>query len=180
MLRRGIALVVGVLVLLTGLMAVVALAADEEAGPPRRGCLACHTLVDKGTGQFTLGYEAQVRTQADFGRDHPKKALDGSDIGPADEANVKACLTCHAAGSGDRAGKGKFSNLSLRDIVHPAHMSSPVFIGELRGSCFNCHNVNGEGKFEILSEAVEVNEKGIPKSLLEGKGTISGAFLPAE
>ena len=31
-----------------------------------------------------------------------------------------------------------------------------------RANCFTCHNVNAEGEFEVLTEAVDVNEKGVP------------------
>jgi hypothetical protein len=57
---------------------------------------------------------------------------------------------------------GVVAPLSLRDIVHPAHMSSQWFKLHYGGSCFTCHNVNGEGEFELLTEAVAVNEKGVP------------------
>jgi thiosulfate dehydrogenase len=30
------------------------------------------------------------------------------------------------------------------------------------GNCFTCHNVDGEGNWELLTEKVEVNEKGVP------------------
>jgi hypothetical protein len=59
-------------------------------------------------------------------------------------------------------GKGVMAPLSLRDIVHPAHMSSQIFKLHYGGNCFTCHNVNGEGEFELLTEAVDVNEKGVP------------------
>ena len=173
-------LVVGALSLLLGLTAAIAMAAEQAGGPPKRGCLSCHTLEDKATGKYTLGYWAQERTKADYNRDHPKKALDGASIEPAQVVSVKTCLGCHGAGTGDRMGKGKFSNLSLRDIVHPAHMFSGVFGDRYNTSCFTCHNVNAEGRFDLLDEAVAVNEKGIPKSLLEGKGTIPGALPSSE
>jgi len=68
---------------------------------------------------------------------------------------------------------GVAAPLALRDIVHPAHMSSQVFKLHYGGNCFTCHNVNGEGEFELLTEAVEVNEKGVPDP---GKLPISGAI----
>jgi len=63
--------------------------------------------------------------------------------------------------------------LALRDIVHPVHMSSQYFKLHYGGNCFTCHNVNGEGEFELLTEAVELNEKGIPDP---GKLPIPGAI----
>jgi hypothetical protein len=30
------------------------------------------------------------------------------------------------------------------------------------GNCFTCHNVNFEGAWELLTEKVEVNDKGVP------------------
>ncbi len=52
--------------------------------------------------------------------------------------------------------------LALRDIVHPAHMNSQYFKLHYGGNCFTCHNINGEGEWELLTEKVDVNEKGVP------------------
>jgi thiosulfate dehydrogenase len=41
-------------------------------------------------------------------------------------------------------------------------MNSQYFKLHYGGNCFTCHNVNGEGEWELLSEKVEVNEKGVP------------------
>lgn len=127
----------------------------------RRGCPACHVLVDPETGQFTLPFEAHERAEA-RGAEHPEVAPDGTSLAITEEANVRTCLLCHAVGTGAREHQGAFAPLSLRDIVHPAHMSSQIFKLELGGSCFACHNVNGAGEFELLTEAVAVNEKGVP------------------
>ncbi|NIN66999.1 MAG: hypothetical protein GTO63_20350 [Anaerolineae bacterium] len=126
-----------------------------------RGCPSCHALVDPETGQHTLAYEAHERTEA-RGEEHPEIAPDGTSLAPTEEVNVTTCLSCHAAGTGAREGMGAAAPLSLRDIVHPAHMSSQWFKLHYGGNCFACHNVNGEGEWEILTEAVTVNEKGVP------------------
>ncbi len=127
----------------------------------RRGCPACHVLVDQETGQYTLPYEAHERVAA-RGRVHPEVAPDGTSLAVTEEVNVTTCLGCHAPGTGDRSGKGVFAPLSLRDIVHPAHMNSQFFKLHYGGSCFTCHNVNGEGGWDLLTEKVDVNEKGVP------------------
>ena len=126
-----------------------------------RGCPSCHVLVDPETGKYTLAYEAHERAEA-RGEEHPTVALDGTSLAPTEEVNVTTCLQCHAAGTGEREGKGVIAPLMLRDIVHPAHMNSQTFKLHYGGNCFTCHNVNGEGEFEVLTEAVDVNEKGIP------------------
>lgn len=126
-----------------------------------RGCPACHVLVDEETGQYTLPYEAHERAEA-RGEEHPEVAPDGTSLEPTEDVNVTTCLTCHAAGTGAREGMGAVATLSLRDIVHPAHMSSQWFKLHYGGNCFTCHNVNGEGEWELLTEAVQVNEKGVP------------------
>ena len=126
-----------------------------------RGCPACHALVDPETGQYTLPYEAHERAEA-RGEEHPEIAPDGTSLAPTEEANVTSCLTCHAPGTGAREGMGLAAPLSLRDIVHPAHMSSQWFKLHYGGNCFTCHNVNGEGEWEVLTQAVTVNEKGVP------------------
>ena len=127
----------------------------------RRGCPACHVLADKETGKYTLPFEAHERAEA-RGSKHPDVAPDGTALAPAEEVKVTTCLLCHAPGTGDRAGKGVIAPLSLRDIVHPAHMNSQYFKLHYGGSCFTCHNVNGEGNWELLTEKVDVNEKGVP------------------
>jgi hypothetical protein len=127
----------------------------------RRGCPSCHVLADPETGQYTLPYEAHERTEA-RGKEHPEVALDGTSLAPTESVNVTTCLSCHAPGTGEREGMGIVAPLSLRDIVHPAHMGSQYFKLHYGGSCFTCHNVNSEGHFELLTEAVETNEKGVP------------------
>lgn len=120
-----------------------------------RGCPACHVLVVPDTGAYTLAYEAFERAE-ERGNEHPAV------FEITDEVNVTTCLGCHAAGTGDREGMGNVAPLMLRDIVHPAHMSSQTFKLHYGGSCFTCHNVNGAGEWELLTEAVDVNEKGVP------------------
>ncbi|UCD99094.1 MAG: cytochrome c [Chloroflexota bacterium] len=127
----------------------------------RRGCPACHVLVNEETGQYTLPYEAHERAEA-RGKEHPEVAPDGTSLAATEDVKVTTCLQCHGAGTGDRAGKGVIAPLSLRDIVHPAHMYSQWFKLHYGGNCFTCHNVDGEGNWELLTEKVEVNEKGVP------------------
>jgi len=127
----------------------------------RRGCPACHTLVDAETGRYTLPFEAHERAEA-RGSEHPSVAPSGTSITPTDDVSVTVCLECHAAGTGDRAARGVIAPLSLRDIVHPAHMSSQYFKLHFGGNCFTCHNVNGEGDWELLTQRVDVNDKGVP------------------
>lgn len=127
----------------------------------RRGCPACHVLEDEETGAYTLPFEAHERAEA-RGEEHPEVAPDGTSLAPTEEVKVTTCLQCHAAGSGDRTGKGVIAPLSLRDIVHPAHMYSQWFKLHYGGNCFTCHNVDGEGNWELLTERVEVNDKGVP------------------
>lgn len=128
---------------------------------PRRGCPACHVLIDPEHGKYTLAYEAHERVEARRGSDsHPSIAPDGTDLSPTSEAGVETCLLCHAADPD--TGRGVMAPLSLRDIVHPAHMGSQYFKLHYGGNCFTCHNVNAEGEFEVLGEAVITNEKGVP------------------
>ena len=126
-----------------------------------RGCPSCHVLVDPEAGNYTLPFEAHERSEA-RGEEHPEVAPDGTSLAPTEEVNVTTCLLCHAPGKGGREGMGVIAPLSLRDIVHPAHMSSQYWKLHYGGNCFTCHNINGEGEFELLTEAVEVNEKGVP------------------
>ncbi len=127
----------------------------------RRGCPACHVLEDEETGAYTLPFEAHERAEA-RGEEHPEVAPDGTSLAPTEEVKVTTCLLCHAAGTGDRAGKGVIAPLALRDIVHPAHMYSQWFKLHYGGNCFTCHNVDGEGNWELLTEKIEVNDKGVP------------------
>jgi thiosulfate dehydrogenase len=41
-------------------------------------------------------------------------------------------------------------------------MNSQFFKLHYGGNCFTCHNVNGEGEWELLTDKVDVNEKGVP------------------
>ena len=129
----------------------------------RRGCPACHVVVDASTGAYTLPFEAHERVAAHAdGKTHPDVALDGTSIKATDDVNVTVCLQCHAAGTGDRANRGVIAPFALRDIVHPAHMSSRIFELELGGNCFSCHNIGTDGEWYLLTLKVEVNDKGVP------------------
>ena len=133
----------------------------EDSLEPRRGCTSCHILIDSESGKYTLSYEAHERVEARRGTDsHPSTALDGTDISVTSDAGLETCLQCHAPNP--ETGRGVLAPLSLRDIVHPAHMGSQTFKLHYGGNCFTCHNVNAEGEFEVLTEAVTVNEKGVP------------------
>lgn len=150
-----------------------------EAGGPRRGCLSCHTLIDPATGKYTLGFEANERTKVDYGVGHPVVAPDGTSVAPNVESSVTACLQCHKP-SPTSPDRGVGAPITLRDIVHPAHMFSETFTGHYGGNCFTCHDVNGEGDFELLGDHVVTNEKGVPRSLEKGQGSIPGAIPPSE
>jgi len=133
----------------------------EAVLEPRRGCTSCHVLIDPESGKYTLAYEAHERVEARRGTDsHPNTALDGTDISATSDAGLETCLQCHAPNP--ETGRGVLAPLSLRDIVHPAHMGSQTFKLHYGGNCFTCHNVNAAGEFEVLTEAVTVNEKGVP------------------
>lgn len=133
----------------------------ESDIPRRRGCTSCHVLVDPETGKYTLSYEAHERAEARRGTDtHPNTAPDGTDISVTSEAGLETCLLCHAADP--ETEKGVNAPLSLMDIVHPAHMASQIFKVHYGGNCFTCHNVNGAGEFEVLGEALDTNDKGVP------------------
>jgi nitrate reductase cytochrome c-type subunit len=121
----------------------------QEAEAPvdaRRGCPDCHV------GPYSLKNEAVSR---------------GGDLHEilSDDSDVNVCLSCHAPGTGDRVGMGSMAPLSLRDIVHPAHMSSKIFTGHYVGNCFTCHNVDGDGLFQVLSAAVDTDARGIPDTV---------------
>ncbi|MHB1131073.1 MAG: hypothetical protein ACYC4L_01660 [Chloroflexota bacterium] len=129
--------------------------------PPRRGCLSCHVKVAPD-GRYTLAHEAKVRAEAGGGT-HPTQSPSGISIAATEQTSIAPCLECHAPGTGARAGKGVIAPLALRDIVHPAHMFSETFKEHYAGNCFTCHNVNGQGGWDILVEKVDVNEKGVPQ-----------------
>ena len=122
--------------------------------PTNRGCPDCHQ------GPYSLKAEA---------------VLNGGAVHEVlpDDAGVTACLTCHAPGTGAQEGKGNVAPISLRDIVHPVHMGSKIFTAEFVGNCFSCHNVSGDGTFQILSQAVDTSDKGVPDVL-----PIPGAIDP--
>ncbi len=153
--------------------------AAVAAGGPRRGCLACHVVVDKTRGNYSLAFEAQERAEVDYGADHPNTAPDGTSMKPTDQNSVQTCLLCHKP-SPSNPGRGVGAPITLRDIVHPAHMFSTTFVEHYQGGCFTCHNVRGDGTFELLGDKVATNEKGVPKVLQQGQGSIPGSILPSE
>ena len=130
-------------------------------GEQRRGCPACHVLIDKQTGKYTLAYEAHAAAAARGGK-HPDVAPDGTSITATSDVNVTVCLECHAPGTGAREGMGKLAPLMLRDIVHPAHMGSQTFKLHYGGQCFSCHDIDGQGNWKILTQKVDTNDKGVP------------------
>jgi hypothetical protein len=130
---------------------------NTEANKPvvaRRGCPSCHG------GPYSLKNEA-VNNGGSLHSSLP------------DDATIVNCLDCHAPGTGTQAGKGKAAPISMRDIVHPVHMGSKIFAGEFMGNCFSCHNVSGDGTYQILSQKVDAADDGIPKVL-----PIPGAIDP--
>jgi mono/diheme cytochrome c family protein len=132
---------------------------------PRRGCTSCHVLVDPESGKYTLSYEAHERSEVRHGEDkHPDVAPDGTDISATSTAGLDTCLLCHA--SDPETDRGIIAPLALRDIVHPAHMTSQVFKVHYGGNCFTCHNVDGQGNFDVLGEAFAMNDKGIPEPVV--------------
>lgn len=142
-----------------------------DAGGPRRGCLACHVA------PYTLGREAEERAKADYGVDHPSIAPDGTPIGPKVLSSVSTCLECHKPSDSD-PNRGVGAPITLRDIVHPAHMFSQTFLQHYGGNCFTCHDVTGDGTFQILGDKVTTNEKGVPRTLQQGQGSIPGWIAP--
>jgi len=132
---------------------------------PKRGCTSCHVLVDPESGKYTLAYEAHERSEVRNGEDkHPDIAPDGTDISATSTAGIDTCLLCHA--SDPVTDRGIIAPLSLRDIVHPAHMTSQVFKIHYGGNCFTCHNVDGQGNFDVLGEAIVMNDKGVPEPVV--------------
>ncbi|MCL4535330.1 MAG: hypothetical protein M1370_09265 [Bacteroidetes bacterium] len=149
--------------------------AADAAEAPRRGCTACHIAggID-ADGKYSLLWEAQERTAAGGeGKQHPAALPGGAPLNF--QSGVADCLQCHKPGVDDQVGKGAFAPLSLRDIVHPAHLFSTPFNEEYHGGCFSCHNVANDGTWELLSQKVNANEKGVPS-----KRPIPGALRPSE
>jgi hypothetical protein len=124
--------------------------AAKVAAEPRRGCTACHVQIAPD-GRYSLAFEAEERAKA-LGKEHPK-------LPNGFNTKVAECLTCHAAAGAGNAGAG--APLSLRAIVHPAHMFSKTFLEEFTGNCFSCHDVDGTGQFKVIPEKINVNEKGV-------------------
>ena len=127
--------------------------ATNDAAPidARRGCTDCHV------GNYSLKNEAVSRGGAVH------------DV-LSDDIGVDACLFCHGPAAD---GKGANAPLSLRDIVHPAHMGSKIFVDHYMGNCFTCHNVDYEGTFQVLGVAVDTDAGGIPDTV-----PIPGALDP--
>lgn len=115
----------------------------------RRGCTACHAIVNATTGAYGLAYEA-------------KNAYAGHPFAATDNKTYQDCMVCHASKTN---GLGVGAGISMRDIVHPVHMNSGIYVGEFRGNCFNCHNVDYNNVFQILPVKVDTSDDGIPSTL---------------
>ncbi len=114
---------------------------------PNRGCTACHTQIAPD-GRFTLAWEAM---NAD-----PKHPT----LPNAFKSTFQDCMTCHAP-KGNTGTAGVVAPVTMRAIVHPAHLFSKIFTEELGGNCFSCHEVDNAGEFTVLPEKVNVNEHGV-------------------
>ncbi len=128
-------------------------AAQAQAEAPRRGCLACHTQIAPD-GRYSLAWEAQNAAQA-AGGTHPT-------LPNGFKTTEQECLACHASNGAGEAGVA--APLSLRAIVHPAHEFSDTFTSEFKGNCFSCHEVDGTGKFTVITDKMNVNVHGQPVS----------------
>lgn len=83
-----------------------------------------------------------------------------------------ACRAQHTVMAAETAGKGGEAeekggavHSGLADDAGVAHMGSKIFVNRYMGNCFTCHNVDGTGEFQVLTQAVTVDEKGIPETL---------------
>jgi hypothetical protein len=126
-------------------------AAKAQAAAPRRGCASCHTQIAPD-GRYTLAWEAANAVQGEGGT-HPT-------LPNGFKSTETDCLTCH--GSQATGDAGVAAPLSLRSIVHPVHMFSDIFASEFHGNCFTCHDVDGAGKFNVISDTMKVNGLGVP------------------
>lgn len=114
---------------------------------PRRGCYSCHAQIAPD-GRYTP-WEAMNAT-----KNHPQ-------LPNGFKSTFQDCMMCHAA-KGETGTAGVVAPLSLRNIVHPAHLFSQTFTEEFHGNCFTCHNVDNGGNFQILTDPQKVNPKGVP------------------
>lgn len=130
----------------------------EEMTKPnvmRRGCTACHTQIAPD-GRYSLAWEAKNALAG-----HAFAATDNIGLYQTPGATVW-CMQCHA---GNAQGTAVAALHSMRDIVHPVHMNSGVYVGEFRGNCFNCHNISFNGTYQVLPVAVPAGDDGIPTTL---------------
>lgn len=117
---------------------------------PNRGCTSCHVQIAPD-GRYTIAWEAM---QAD-----PKHPT----LQNGFNSKFSDCMVCHAS-KGTTGIAGTVAPLSMRAILHPAHMSSEIFTTELKGNCFSCHEVDNGGKFAVLPDKVNVNQHGVQTS----------------
>jgi hypothetical protein len=112
--------------------------AGSQVEGPRRGCLACHQ------GEHSLASE--VRT------------AEPAHLPIPEDATVATCLSCHS----DIGVEVDLAPILLSTILHPSHMFSSVFVDQLGGTCFSCHDVDSRGSFQLLGQKVTTNDKGVP------------------
>lgn len=125
----------------------------QAPAAPRVGCTACHAKRSPAK-DYSLGGEALKVAN------HPTKAPDNTPI----DSNTKfsTCMECHATAS---TGKAKAASVAMAHIAHPVHLFSKTFGPELGGTCWSCHTLDAQGRFLVITEKVDVTDKGIPKQL---------------
>lgn len=152
---KKIALIITI-ILIAGLLFPVVVygqapAPQPRKTPPNRGCDACHFKVSPQR-DFSLFGEAKRAM-----KDHPKKDSKGKLMN--EKTKVETCMECHKAGRVDD--KGEKTKLTLRDIVHPSHEFSPIFLEEFQGNCFSCHTLDNQGNWKVIAKKLKTNVKGV-------------------
>ncbi|HEX9076298.1 MAG TPA: hypothetical protein VF932_11000 [Anaerolineae bacterium] len=135
--------------------ATVSIKVDNTKTPkvvalPSRGCTSCHVQIAPD-GRYTIAWEA-------MNADSKHPALPNGF-----KTAYQDCMVCHAV-KGTTGIAGVVAPLTMRAILHPAHMMSDIFVGELKGNCFSCHEVDNGGNFTVLPEKVNVNQHGVQTS----------------
>jgi hypothetical protein len=112
--------------------------AGSQVEEPRRGCLSCHQ------GEHSLASEVHTAEPAH--------------LPIPEDATVATCLSCHS----DIGVEVDLAPVLLSTILHPSHMFSSVFVDQLGGTCFSCHDIDSRGSFQLLGQKVTTNDKGVP------------------
>ena len=92
-----------------------------DLGGQKNGCADCH----QGTIKTPDGKDKDITLAGEVKNIPKHPELDV-------KATIKDCMKCHGAGE---------RKAQLINILHDAHLNSPIYVGEFKQTCSGCHDM---------------------------------------